>query len=394
MRAESWRPLLRKAAVVGCAALLLAGCNAKKESSGAAAGTSAGTDCAASQAKTDFDKTWNDTFTSVGLKPGTPLPDIEVCDVDTAKWKKDKPSGGYKIGFAAQGPTNSWAVMQEEAFKLHAKQVGVKELYASADGDATKQVANLQQLIAQKPDALVVVPMGAGIVGQLQAAQQQKIPVVLCSGVLPNSGVVSTVTRSYNLLGTLYADWLAKKIGGKGQIAMISGIAGVPTAELEKAAAEKAFKKYPNISIVAKQYTDWSPTKAKTVAASLLAKYPNLTGIWSDSGISDVGIHEAYKAAGKKMPPVTGDSSNAFLKAIKSTDATFLTGSFPPEMSITCLDTALKALNGETVPSLVNVDAVAYTNADKAKYLRANCSDNLWVPSKLPDNVLKQLKLC
>ena len=116
---------------------------------------------------------------------------------------------------------------------------------------------------------MVVVPMGPGIVGQVKAATAQGIPVVACAGQLPdNSGVVSTVTRSYDLQGKLWAEWVAKQIGGKGRIAMISGIAGVPTAEFPKAAAEKVFAdKYPDIKIVSKQYDDWSPTKAKTVAA-------------------------------------------------------------------------------------------------------------------------------
>lgn len=379
---------------VAAAVMLLAGaCSAKQENVGAQSSASSN-NCADSAAKASFDKTWNEAFSGLGLKPPVPRPDVEVCDVDTTKWKKDAPAGGYRIGFAAQGPTNSWAVTQEEAFKLHAQDVGVKELYASADGDATKQVNNLQQLLAQQPDALVVVPMGAAIVGQLQQAAKANIPVVLCSGVLPEASPVSTVTRSYNLLGTVYADWIAKQIGNKGKIAMLSGIAGVPTAELEKSAGLKALESYPGIDIVSKQYTDWSPTKAKTIAANLLAQHPDLKAIWSDSANSNIGVVGAYTPAGKEVPPITGDSSNAFLKAMQGKNVKFLSGSFPPEMSTTCLDVALKALKGETVPSFVNVDAVIYTNKDASKYIKPKCSDDLWVPSTLPEKVLSQLKLC
>jgi len=319
---------------------------------------------------------------------------VQPCQVTTTKWKKSAKGGKYRIAFASQGPTNSWAVEEDAAFKYRAQQLGVTELYASADGDATKQVNNLQQLISQSPDAMVVVPMGAGIVGQLKLAEQQGIPVVLCSGILDNSGAVSTVTRSYNLLGTLYADWLAKQIGGKGKIAMLSGIAGVPTAELEKAAALREFKKFPNISIVSKQYTDWSPTKAKTIAANLVVQHPDLSAIWSDSANSNIGVVEAYQQAGKKVPPISGDSSNAFLKAVKGKGVHFVSGSFPPEMSATCLDRAVDVLKGKSVASFVNVDAATYTDADLNKYIRPECSDNLWVPSSLPADVLKQLKLC
>jgi ribose transport system substrate-binding protein len=59
----------------------------------------------------------------------------------------------------------------------------VDELYASANGDATKQVDNIQQLASQKPDAMVVVPMGPGITGQVRAVASQNIPDELLEGL-------------------------------------------------------------------------------------------------------------------------------------------------------------------------------------------------------------------
>ena len=379
-------------AVTATLALTAAACSTSQQSAGTSG--SSNKDCSAqSQAQQQFTQSWDNAFQKAGLKAPAP-PDQSICSADTTKWKKPAKNGGYRIAFAAQGPTNSWAVENEEAFKLRAQQLGVQELYASAGGDATKQVNNIQQLTAQSPDAMVVVPMGAGILGQIKQAESQGIPVVVCAGKLDNAGAVSTVVRSYDLQATLWADWIAKQTGGTGKIAMLSGIAGVPTAELQKAAAEKAFQKYPGIQIVTKQYTDWSPTKAKTVAASLVAQYPNLDAIWSDSAISDLGVVEAYSQAGKKVPPLTGDSSNAFLKAAKGSDVNFLLSSFPPEQSEQCLNTAVDILKGTTVPSFVNVQSAVYTNAELDKYVRPGCSDNLWVPSSLPDNVLKQLQLC
>jgi ribose transport system substrate-binding protein len=391
---------LRRAVPVAVAMslLLLAACSSQKEGT-SAAGPSAsggtGSSCAnAAQAQQEYERTWQTAEQQLGLS-GLKPPTLNVCDVDTTKYKKSPQNGRYKIAFAAQGPTNSWALENEEAFKYHAEQKGVDVLYASANGDATKQVDNIQQLASQSPDAMVVVPMGPGITGQVRAAAQQGIPVVLCAGRLEgDSGAVSTVARSYELQATLWAEWLIKQLGGKGNIAMLSGIAGVPTAEYQKTAAEQVFAQHPDIKIVSKQYTDWSPTKAKTVAANLVAKYPNLDGIWSDSAISDLGVVEAYKAAGKQAPPMTGDSSNAFLKAVKGTNVKFALSAFPPEQSMKCLDIALDALAGKPVPNIVNVESAAYTNADIDKYIRPQCSENLWIPSSLPDELLTRLKLC
>jgi ribose transport system substrate-binding protein len=368
--------------------LLVSACGTEREETASSAGPCAEN----SQAKASYESSWSSAEQQLGLS-GLEPPDIRLCDVDTSKFKKEPQDGRYRVALAAQGPTNSWALENEEAFKFHAEERDVDVLYASANGDATKQVDNIQQLASQDPDAMVVVPMGPGIKGQVQAAANQDIPVVLCAGRLEgDSGAVSTVARSYELQATLWAEWLVKQLGGKGRVAMLSGIAGVPTAEYQKAAAEKVFAQHPDIEVVSKEYTDWSPTKAKTVAATLVSK--DLDGIWSDSAISDLGVVEAYESAGKPIPPLTGDSSNAFLKAVEGKDVKFALSPFPPEQSTQCLDVALDALAGKKVPNVVNVEAEPFTHEQIDEYVRKDCSDDLWIPTSLPPALLTKLKLC
>jgi ribose transport system substrate-binding protein len=386
---------LRLPLAVGVTAALLAACGTEQEG-GTASGGGGGEDCAnADEAQAQYEQAWTEAADQLGLETLEPTEET-VCEVDTSEWAAEPKSGdSYRIAFAAQGPTNSWALTNEEAFKYRAEELGVEVLYAAANGDATVQVDNIQQLASQDPDAMVVVPMGEGITGQVQAAAQQGIPVVLCAGRLgEDSGAVSTVTRQYELLGTMYAEWLVQQLGGKGEVAVLSGLAGVPTAEFQKAAALKVFERYPDIEVVTEQYTEWSPTVAKTVAANLVTQYPNLAGIWSDSGYGDLGVVQAYQEAGRPVPPVTGDSINAFLKAVQGTDVKFAMSSFPPEQSMECLDTAMEVLEGEPVLDKVYINSPSWTHENIDEYVRPECSDNLFVPAELPDAELARLDLC
>jgi ribose transport system substrate-binding protein len=156
----------------------------------------------------------------------------------------------------------------------------------------------------------------------------------------------------------------------------------------------KVFARYPDIKVVTEQYTEWSPTVAKTVAANLVTQYPNLAGIWSDSGYGDLGVVQAYQEAGKPVPPVTGDTINAFLKAVKGADVKFALSSFPPEQSMDCLDTAMDILKGKPVLDKVYINSPSFTQAQIDKYVRPECSDNLFVPAALPDAELARLELC
>lgn len=382
---------LLAAGSIGALVLAASACSTQRDVGGA---PSAKQDCSGSgAAQAQIAKVWKDAAAKLGLTGLTP-PKQQVCQVDTAKFKK---SGTPTIAYASQGPTNSWAVEADYFAREEAQKKGAKLIYASANGDAATQVNNIQDLLAQKPDALIVQPMGSSVVGQVRQAGQQGVPVVVCTGKLPagSSGVVSTVGRSYDLQGTLWARWMANKIHGKGQIAVLSGIAGVPTTEYQYQAAKKVFAGYPGIKIVTRQFTNWSPTEAKKVAAGLAVRYPDLAGIWTDSGVSETGVIQAYQAAGKKVPPMTGDSSNAFLRAAKKVPGlSFAQSAYPPEQTRDCVDVTSDVLAGKPVPSVKEIASAVYTNADLAKYYRPECTDNLWVPSELSAAEMRKLKLC
>ena len=383
----------RTVAATAALLLLATGCGMQRDPAGSHFVQQACTGTSATAAKDQVAKVWADAGKNLGLKKLTP-PATAVCRVDTAKYAKKPP---YTIAYASQGPTNSWATEADYFFNREAKRQGADVLYASANGDAGTQVGNLQDLLAQHPDALVVQPMGSAVKGQVQQAAAQGVPVVVCTGRLPadTGGVVSTVGRSYELQGTLTAEWLAKTIGYSGQIAYLSGIPGVPTSEYQYAAAKKVFAKYPKIHPVTRQYTQWSPTQAKKAAASLAVRYPDLKGVWTDSGVSETGVIQAYEAAGKKIPPMTGDSSNAFLRSAAAAGGVrFAQTAYPPEQTAACADAAVHILQGKPVPSVQEINSAVYTNAELTRYYRRDCTDNLWVPTSLTPAEAKELKLC
>ena len=76
----------------------------------------------------------------------------EGTKADTSKFKKNGP---YKIALAAQGPTNSWAALFDQEARYHVDQLGKNKvselLYASADGNADKQVPRSRRPAEPEP---------------------------------------------------------------------------------------------------------------------------------------------------------------------------------------------------------------------------------------------------
>jgi len=335
---------------------------------------------------------WAGDWAIAGLEnPGIAVSDWAISNVDTSGFKKDGP---YRIGFASQGPTNSWATVYDEALKARAAELNVELVYVSADGKEDKQVNDLNDLLAQGVDAVVVAPMGPAIAAPVKRFTDAKVPVIACAGELPEA--TATVVRDNRLNGAMYAEWIAKKINGKGNIIMLSGILATQTALNRKDAALEVFAKYPDIKILDSGETNWSPTEAKTVMEQLLTKHGDkIDAIWSDSGINDVGVIPVYVEAGKKIPPMTGEPLNGFLKLAKTHNVDFLAVGYPPTMSVDCLNAAVDALQGKPLTSWVNAPVPIFELSGIDEFVKEACSDDLWVPAVgLGDELLKKLKLC
>jgi ribose transport system substrate-binding protein len=320
---------------------------------------------------------------------------------DTSKFKK---SGPYKIALAAQGPTNSWAALFDQEARYHVDQLGKDKvsqlLYASADGSADKQAPEVEDLLSQNPDALILVPMGrAALAASVDRAAAQGVPTVLCaSGVDGDSYVTEVGTNLYGL-GARMANSLADQLGGSGNILVMDGIPGVDTAEIAKAGAATVWPKKPGIKILDEQYGQWSTSEAKKIAEQWIAKYgKNIQGIWSDGGQMSQGIIQAFQEAKLPVPPIaSADYSNGFLRQVKDGKITFSAGQYPNAMVILCIDTALKILNGESVPRFIDfrekmdkTQDVNMSNIDT--FFNPKWSDDVFPPIFLPDSKMVELK--
>lgn len=309
--------------------------------------------------------------------------------VDTTRFKKSAP---WTIAHASQGATNSWAAMMDAGVRygtdVKYKGKFKKLLYADANGNISKQLSDIEDLIVQKPDLLIVTILGEADLAPIGRAMAKGIPVIIQSGDVAKGSWVSNVNRSNRLNGTLTGQWLATYTKGTAKYVSLGGIAGTPTANDRYAGAQSVLKKYPGMKELTHQFTDWSPVKGKTVAQGLLTAHPDLDAIWSDSALQDMGLIDAYVEAGKPIPPMTAEPLNGFLRRALQHKVKFFAVGFPPTMSVTSVDTAVKILSGQPVMRHVAVPALTFDHTQVAKYYKPRLSDDLWIDNILPDSYL------
>jgi ribose transport system substrate-binding protein len=319
---------------------------------------------------------------------------------DTTPFKKDPP---YRIALAAQGPTNSWATLFDEHARMEVENLGTEVvselLYADANGSADIQVPQVEDLLSQEPDALILVPMGrAALSAPVERAMAQGVPVILCASGVETDNFVTEVGTNLYESGADLAQFVVDELGGEGSVVQMNGIPGVDTAEIMAQGAESVWAENPGIEILDVQYGNWSTGEAKTIAEQWVAQYgEQIDGIWSGGAQMSQGIIEAFLEAGLPVPPLGGgEYANGFLRLAKENNINFAATQYPNAMSILCVDTAVKILQGEPVPRFIDFKeemegTTRFGVAELDEYFNPNWSDDVFGPIYLSEEKMREL---
>ncbi len=184
--------------------------------------------------------------------------------------------------------------------------------YTDGEFKPEKQIADIEGLIAQKFDVIVAfLDTGPAILKATREATAAGIAVVPYSVGDGFPGVagkdyVDRVTESQSQVGEQFADWLAKTLNGKGTVIMFGGTPGNPMTAAQVVGWKPTFAKYPGIKVLEAEPvpTNWDPAMAQQKTAALIAKYPEIDGIYSET----TGPIRAFLAAGKPVPAYVGQS--------------------------------------------------------------------------------------
>jgi len=218
-----------------------------------------------------------------------------VCNTGTG--------GKLTVAYLEQFGENVYRQMSHMEFILQAltyPEVG-KIIYSSAHVDFNKAFADWKAAIAQGVDLIVTYPdFGDAMIPVMKQATDAGIPVATYAwGYVsdPGKNYLTVVGEDTCALGKTYAYVMNNQVKS-GDIAFLGGFPGNPLSEGWQKCEAPALKS--SIDVVAKEPTNWDPSKVQQVVAGILAKYPNIKGWSYEYGLGmGQGGYAAYKAAGK-----------------------------------------------------------------------------------------------
>ncbi len=280
-----------------------------------------------------------------------------------------KPAGKkLTIGVSVADQKSLFYIAAVDGMKKAAADAGITLNVLSADNDANKQVNQVNDLLTQKPDALIFIAQDAtSAAAGVKAANAAKVPVIAVDEK-PESGdgqlATYIATDSVKAAQDL-CTWLFKEIGGSGEIGILQGVLGATAMVQRTEGCNKALALNTAIKVVATQSANWDETQGYKAAQNMLQANPGIKAIFSESDAMALGAAKAAKDANRKIVSVGIDGFPTMVQGIKDGLTQGTQAQIPYKMGQLAVVDAMKVASGDkSVPALQYQDTVLVTSAN------------------------------
>ena len=236
-----------------------------------------------------------------------------------------------------------------------------------------KQVEMFQTALDKKPAAICLAAVDSkAFIPLLEKAKAAGIPVVGFDSGVDSPIPVTTAATDNIAAAALIADKMATLIGGSGEVAVIAHDQTSRTGiDRVKGFTDQIKAKYPNIKIVSTDYGAGDQLKSTDIAKAIIGAHPNLKGYFGANEGSIIGVLNAVKELNMagKLVVIGYDSGQQQMDAIRSGAESGAVTQDPIGIGYKCVDAALKASKGETLPKTIDTGFMWYdkTNIDDPK---------------------------
>jgi ribose transport system substrate-binding protein len=269
---------------------------------------------------------------------------------------------------------NDWSRAQVEGLTAQFGAMGVEVAAVTDAGfDPARQVADIEAVVANKPDVIVSIPTDqAATAAAYRAAAAQGVKLVFMdnvpAGMVAGRDYVGSVSADNYAGGVAAAQMMAEALGGAGEIGLIGHEADFFVTRQRHAAFKKAVADHHSgVRIVAERRVagpDFA-AGARAVAAEMLAGHPGLRAIWVVWDVPAEGVMEAAREVGRDdLVIVTHDLGEAVaLEMARGGMVKGLVAQRPYDQGVIEALLAGYALLGKAPPRYVALPAIPVTRA-------------------------------
>ena len=281
--------------------------------------------------------------------------------------RNDPPQPGApakpRVALVMKSLANEFFLTMENGARAHQK-AHAADFDLVANGikdelDVSRQIDLVEQMIAQKVDAIVIAPTDSkALVPVCKKAQQAGIVVInidnkFDDAVLTASGVKFPFVGPDNRKGArAVGEHLAKKLKAGDQVAIVEGAPNAFNGVQRKAGFEDAMKA-AGLNIVTSQSGYWETDKANQVVAAILTEQPDIKALLCANDSMALGAVAALRAAGKQgqVLVVGYDGIGAVQQLLKEGKVLATADQHADKLAVFGIEYALEMLKTKTAPA-------------------------------------------
>ncbi|TPW30264.1 ABC transporter substrate-binding protein [Pararhizobium mangrovi] len=264
--------------------------------------------------------------------------------------------------------TDPFYITMNRGAQLAAKALGITVNFQGAEEfDPVLQTPVLDAVIARHPDAILIAPTDTTqLVDPLKRASDAGIPVVTLDTYIGDGKYqdgsgdgdfpLSYIASDNELGGRVAARAMAKRIGDKGKVYVAHLRPGVSTMDQrEKGFKEELKQNHPNIEVLPTQYNDNDASRAASQFQAVLARNPDIKGVFGANLFSAIGAANGVAAANKSddVTVIGFDAPPSIVNDIKSGKIDATIAQHPAEIGYYGVMTAYAILAGQSVPTKI-----------------------------------------
>lgn len=265
--------------------------------------------------------------------------------------------GGKKIGLVLSTLNNPFFVSMKEGAEKKAKELGYEIIVLDSQNDATKERANVEDLVQQGITVLIINPTDSdAVANSIAVANDNKIKVITVDRKSNGGEVISHVASDNVKGGEMAAAFILEKLNGKGNLVELQGIPGASATRDRGQGFHNIVDNKDGVKVVASQAADFDRQKGLTVTENIIQATPAFDAIFAHNDEMALGAIKAIKTANKSVIIVGFDGNDEAKAAVASGELAATIAQKPDLMGAVAVENAIKVAKGETVEKEIPVE--------------------------------------
>jgi signal transduction histidine kinase/DNA-binding response OmpR family regulator/ABC-type xylose transport system substrate-binding protein len=210
----------------------------------------------------------------------------------------------YTIGFSQCVGSDLWRrTMLEEMRMELSLHPGAKFIYADANGDSKKQVAQVKNMVDEGIDLLIISPNEAQpLNGIVEQTYNKGIPVIVIDRKTSSGLYTAYVGADNYQIGKMAGEYIGTLLKGKANVLEIMGLPGSSPAIERDRGFSDGIKKFSNVHITLQVYGDWLKANAEKQLLQSPQSLKNINVVFAHNDVMALGAREVFNQLNIKTP--------------------------------------------------------------------------------------------